>query len=73
MPKSYAEASCNNRNVMGKNISFCIFPNRVKKKARWGEWVHAKIMVQAMRLVNADGSSPKGTYAYICSEPIITG
>ena len=39
MPNSYVEVGYSNRNVMGKNISFCIFPNRVKKKARWGNWV----------------------------------
>ena len=41
MPKSYVEVGCSNRNVMGKNISFCILANRVKKKARWGKWVQA--------------------------------
>ena len=69
MPKSYVEVGCSNRNVMGKNISFCILANRVKKKARWGKWV------QAMRRVNADGSPwyPKGTYAYIFLEDFVTG
>ena len=69
MPKSYVEVSCINRNVMGKNISFCIFPNRVKKKERWGKWV------QAMRRVNADGSPwyPEGTFAYSCLEHFVTG
>ena len=68
MPKSYVEVGCSNRNVMGKNISFRIFANRVKKKARWGKWV------QAMRRVSADGSPwyPEGTYAYIFLEHLVT-
>ena len=69
MPKSYVEAGCSNNNVKGKSISFCIFANRVKKKARWGKWV------PAMRRVNADGSPwyPWGIYAYIFLERFVTG
>ena len=61
MPKSYVEVGSSNRNVMGKNISFFIFRNRVKKKAGLGK------RVQAMRRVSADGSPwyLEGTYAYI--------
>ena len=32
MPKGYVEVGCSNSNVIGKNISFCIFANRVPKK-----------------------------------------
>ena len=69
MPKSYVEVGCSNNNVKGKSISFCIFANRIKKKARWGKWV------QTMRRVNADGSPwyLKGIYAYIFLERFVTG
>ena len=69
MPKSYVEVGCSYKNVMGKNIGFRIFANRVKNKARWGKGV------EAMRRVSADGSSwyPKRTYAYIFLERVVTG
>ena len=69
MQESCVAVGCGNHNMMGKNISFYIFQNRVKKKARWEKWV------QAMRRMNADGSPwyPKGTYIYICLEHFITG
>ena len=47
MPKSCAAPGCSNYNMMGKKLTFHMFP---RDKDRHGKWV------QACKWINADGS-----------------
>ena len=55
--------------MMGKPLSFHIFPNKDKERGKWEKWV------QAMNRVNSDSSAwtPGSKWVYVCSEHFQTG
>jgi len=69
MPRSCVAVGCTNHQLMGKDISFHIFPNKTRKKEKWEKWV------LAMKRINADGTPwyPGSNYVYVCSEHFQTG